>query len=71
MMAKEETPDIHPVLQRAGYAAASLAVFLSLAMPAYIAPARVAAQAPSAPAAEKKNRGFEARETAVDGHARY
>jgi len=57
MMAKEETPDIHPVLQRAGYAAASLAVFLSLAMPAYIAPARVAAQAPSAPAAEKKIEG--------------
>lgn len=56
-MAKEETPDIHPVLQRAGYAAASLAVFLSLAMPAYIAPARVAAQAPSAPAAEKKIEG--------------
>lgn len=50
MMASEDKT----VLQRAGHSMASLAVFLSLVMPAYIAPARVAAQAPSAPASEKK-----------------
>jgi len=50
MMASEDKT----VLQRAGHSMAGLAVFLSLVMPAYIAPARVAAQAPSAPASEKK-----------------
>jgi len=43
----------HPLVSKATQAAASLAVLLSLAMPAYIAPQHAVAQAPSAPAKEQ------------------
>lgn len=42
--------DANPLVNRATHAVASIAVFLSLAMPAYIAPQHATAQAPTAPA---------------------
>jgi C-terminal processing protease CtpA/Prc len=64
MMAAEDSSP-NPLLQRAGRAAASLAVVLSLALPAYVAPGAAAAQSPTTPSTEQQKNGPAKSDSAV------
>lgn len=63
MAAEDSSPN--PLLQRARRAAASLAVVLSLALPACVAPGAAVAQPPTTPSTEQQNNGPAKSDSAV------